>query len=123
MSKFIKQKNAMIVWDVDDEDFIIDFHVYEYTNEQRNQGLGNPRFQHCSYSHGNCYFDWWNSLSKPDLICECIRILFDYKPKNLKYCLLELGKIEELESIRKMTYDLFERSSDIYFEEFVDKYY
>ena len=115
----------MLYWDVDRDDLItiIDLKIMEYTFEDRQKGLGHHQFRNYLFNIGNCLC-YWSELSIPDLTCKLLRILFDYKykEKDLKKILIEFGKIEELECIRKMCYQKF-YDDDFTFDEWKEHYY
>lgn len=124
---WIKKNDAMIVWNLDKYNKqLMEFHVYRYTPEQRKEGLGNPRYRHCRFSTGNCYFSAWTNLKKEEVVCECLFILLNFgcNRKCYKHYLHELGKIEELECIRKMLYAKFpEYNKNYTYSEFIEEKY
>jgi hypothetical protein len=124
MGELIKAEDAMIVWSLDrSQPLLLDeIHVYKYTKEDHEAGYG-PDLYDYWFSMGNCDKDW-PPKKKEDLACEVLRIAFTYNIKNKKKFLMELGKIKELDCIRKMVYWMFcEFKDEMSYEEFKDKYY
>ena len=132
MSRFIKQRDAMIVWDIDKENnpSISQLVVYEFTQKDRRKGYFPPdhvRYDYLSMSNGNCYFDKWDKMAKDDLICEFFYILLNYTghhlKKEIKEFLIQFGKIEEAEALRKMLFIIYGQYECNTYDEFIEKYY
>lgn len=94
---FIKQEDAMIVWNTNPDNIneMIELHVYKWSKEDRknyykDEWRKEPPYRHCRKSNGNCC-SGWKELTKDQLVCRVLRILFNDKPKNdnfFKKCLL-----------------------------------
>lgn len=127
---FIKQKDAMIVWQEDlEQKKVIDFRVFEWTlKDIENSRAGGKREPYLDYtcSWGRCC-SHFGKMNKTELMCECLFILLTTYPiehqETEKY-LMELCKIEELEDLRKKVFSWYKVYSDnMSYREFLERFF
>lgn len=120
MPKYIENKYAEIRWEVDPSDYdsVTDFVVYRFTEKDRQQYRESKRndildetcfhkYEKYSMSHGACCSDWIKE-GKDYRLFLAIRLILKCKDKKvLKNVLYQLGKIEDMEAIRRLYWDLF----------------
>lgn len=120
---FIPMKEALIGWNpvenkergrTKERGRKIELKVFLWNEEERKKYIIHPSDYFFAAS-GVCSYDW-TQFTVPQVICECWRILIDYPMLNQKESLLEFSKIEELEDLRKMTFESF------FSDEYLDDY-
>lgn len=118
--KLIPAKNALILWKPrrKQEDFVI--RVLYKTPEMRRPTI----YDDWPCSSG-CAFIHWAEMDESLMFAACMKILFQEGISNrdkVKMALFEFGKIEELESVRKLYHALY-HSEEMTFEGLLASFY
>ena len=115
----IKRENARITWNLYEKTkFLSEFVVFD----TELFGYNPPKLK---YTAGNCY-KIWKDLSHDLVISSCLDLLIcnnaAYQGIHfIRECYKELGKIEELECIRKILYEFY--ADGMTYEEFMERFY